>query len=88
MWRTERAEVTMESDLEAAAESGAVDRGERGEGEVADRRERVVPGFSACSGDLRSVRKGELGQVRTGGEDERLAGQHEPAPASRLQSGE
>ena len=38
----ERAEVAVERDLEAAAERGAVDRGERREGQVADRREGVV----------------------------------------------
>ena len=81
----ERAEVAVERDLEAAAEGGAVDRGKRRVGEVANRPERVVPRLRGGARRARVSTSRELGQVGAGGEDERLAGEDEPAPASVAQ---
>ena len=84
----EGAEVAVQGDLEAAAEGGAVDRGERGEGQLADRREGVVASLAARPGELRRRRQVELAQVGADGEDERLAGEDEALPVAFAQTRE
>ena len=81
----EGAEVAVERDLEPAAERRSVDRGERGIGQVTDRREGVVPRLGRRARELGRAHLGELGQVGADREDERLAGEHEPAPVSLLE---
>ncbi len=81
----QRPEVTVERDLEAAPEGGAVDRGERREGQVANRPEGIVPSLRGGAGELRRRHLRELRQVGAGSEDERLARENEPAPASALE---
>ena len=74
------AEVTVERDLETATEGGAVDRGEGGEGQIANRPERLVSGDGGSTCEIRRRHAGELRQVCAGSEDERLAREDEAAP--------
>ena len=89
-WRTDdgdRPVVAVERDLDPAPERGAVDRGERDEGKVAQPAEELV----ACLASLaRALGRdlAELVDVRADGEDERLSGEQEPAPVSRSQLAE
>ena len=77
----------MERDLDAAAERGAVDRGERDEREVADAAEELVPGLAALARALgRDL--AELVDVRADGEDERLPGEQQAAPVARPEPAE
>ena len=74
----------MERDLDAAAERGAVDRRDREERELADPTEELVAGLAA---EPRALRRdlSELVDVGADGEDERLAGEQEPAPVARAE---
>ena len=85
--RRDRAVVAMERDLDASAESRAVDRGERDERQVADPAEELVPGFTSETGSLgRDL--AELVDVGADREDEWLAGEQHPAPVARAQPAE
>ena len=77
----EGAEVAVERDLEAAAERGAVDGGERRVGKIADRSEGIVARPGCSAGQVGRARERELVEVGAGGEDERLPGDDEPTPA-------
>ena len=74
----------MESDLDAAADRGAVDRRDRDEREVADASEELVPCLAAEAGTLRGD-LAELADVGADGEDERLPGEQHSPPVARPQ---
>ncbi len=82
--RSHGAGVTVERELEAPSERGAVDRGEGRVGQVAQSPEELVPGTGALAGALRRD-PGELRDVGAHGEDERLARDEHPAPVARLE---
>ena len=69
---------------DAAADRGAVDGGERRIGQRAEASEQRMARFAALARELGRDRR-ELGHVGPGGEDERLAGEDEPAPVARLE---
>jgi hypothetical protein len=82
--RRDRAVVAVQRDLDAAAHGGPVDRGERDERKIAQAAEELVSRLAALAGTLgRDL--AELADVRSDREDERLPGEHEPAPVARLQ---
>ena len=79
--RGDRPVVAVQRDLDAAADRGAVDRGDGDERELADPAEELVARFAA---EPRALGRdlSELADVGADGEDERLAGE-EQARASR-----
>ena len=82
--RRDRARAAVERELDAAAETGAVDRGDGGKRQRAQAAEKLVSGACALdralAGDVR-----ELGDVGAGGEEERLARDHGRAEVAALE---
>ena len=74
----------MQRQLDAAAETGSVDRGDGGVRQRADPAEELVTCAASLDRELPG-RARELGDVGSGREDERLAGDDERRPAVLLQ---
>src|SRR5438552_9594467 len=80
----DRARIAMERELDATAQAGPVDRGDRGIRQRLDAAEQLVAGPAAVA---REIRRGarELVEVGSGREEVRLAGDHERGPVAALE---
>ena len=85
--RGDGADIAVQRDFEAAAERRAVDRGEGRERKLAQPAEQLVPRLPSFAGAL-GRDPGELRDVGSYREDQRLAGQDEPAPVARAEAAE
>jgi hypothetical protein len=74
----------MQGELDAAAQTGPVDRGDGRKRQLADAPEELMSGVASCAGQF-GCRAGEFADVRAGREEVGLTGDDECGPVLRLE---